>query len=445
VDSVNLVAHSYGGLISRSYIQGNSYRGDVTSLTEMGTPNQGAVKVYSIWEGADMPKDWAAAEHLIRLYQFKLKNSLTRLQVVRQLFPSIHDLVPTYPAIVKESGVATPDSLIEANSFLLTLNKEVGSLFRRVSVHTYVSETKSTLTRQTVGKGGDPFSWPDGRPFVDKNSMGPGDSTVPIESALLPGSIPIKLDSYHNQLPALAVSGIIKELYPGVQLTVGPTKTNSPSTLYFLFDCPVDVKILLPNGELFDTTKSNKIGEIERSNDLIWIVLPRLNGQYLVTITALADTPVRDWLEFSTIREVVLKKGEVVSQYAVVELENSPEISEFIRSSPPIISVTTSSQITSSTFPDLSPVPAVEPELQNSSKVLAVALPTQLVVSHYNFSVPNITIPNYSGNQSTRVSPSSGGNKSPPATRSSHYNYLKICAVIILTFFGLLIVAGFKV
>lgn len=41
VNKVDIVSHSMGGLVSRWYIQGNDYKGDVRSLQMLGTPNHG--------------------------------------------------------------------------------------------------------------------------------------------------------------------------------------------------------------------------------------------------------------------------------------------------------------------------------------------------------------------------------------------------------------------
>ena len=52
-EQVDIVAHSMGGLVARSYIQGDDYQQDVRKLIMVGTPNQGSMKVYFAWEGGD--------------------------------------------------------------------------------------------------------------------------------------------------------------------------------------------------------------------------------------------------------------------------------------------------------------------------------------------------------------------------------------------------------
>ena len=50
---VDIIAHSMGGLVARSYIQSSHYQGDVRKLAMVGTPNKGADTVYYMWEGGD--------------------------------------------------------------------------------------------------------------------------------------------------------------------------------------------------------------------------------------------------------------------------------------------------------------------------------------------------------------------------------------------------------
>ncbi len=50
---VDIIAHSMGGLITRSYIQSPSYNNDVRKFAMVGTPNLGSDKVYYTVEGGD--------------------------------------------------------------------------------------------------------------------------------------------------------------------------------------------------------------------------------------------------------------------------------------------------------------------------------------------------------------------------------------------------------
>jgi hypothetical protein len=52
-NTVDIIAHSMGGLVTRSYIQSDLYENDVRKFAMLGTPNKGSDSVYYIWEGGD--------------------------------------------------------------------------------------------------------------------------------------------------------------------------------------------------------------------------------------------------------------------------------------------------------------------------------------------------------------------------------------------------------
>lgn len=59
-DKVDLVAHSMGGLVARSYIQSDDYENDVDQLIFIGTPHLGSPKAYLAWEGGEIGVDFSS-------------------------------------------------------------------------------------------------------------------------------------------------------------------------------------------------------------------------------------------------------------------------------------------------------------------------------------------------------------------------------------------------
>ena len=51
MDKVDIVAHSMGGLVVRSYVQSDSYQDDIRNFAMVGTPNEGSVNAYFIYNG----------------------------------------------------------------------------------------------------------------------------------------------------------------------------------------------------------------------------------------------------------------------------------------------------------------------------------------------------------------------------------------------------------
>ena len=50
-DKVDIVAHSMGGLVARSYIEGNDYQNDIDQVVFLGTPHLGSPESYLKYEG----------------------------------------------------------------------------------------------------------------------------------------------------------------------------------------------------------------------------------------------------------------------------------------------------------------------------------------------------------------------------------------------------------
>jgi len=54
VGKINVVAHSMGGLITRTYIQSTEYRNDIDKFVMIGTPNMGSAEMYFLIHGGDL-------------------------------------------------------------------------------------------------------------------------------------------------------------------------------------------------------------------------------------------------------------------------------------------------------------------------------------------------------------------------------------------------------
>ncbi|WP_052566686.1 lectin-like protein [Candidatus Magnetobacterium casense] len=70
--TVYVVAHSMGGLLTRTYIQDENYGNDIEKFVMLGTPNEGSANAYSIWEGGDPQKVDDYLSGIISTYVGKL-------------------------------------------------------------------------------------------------------------------------------------------------------------------------------------------------------------------------------------------------------------------------------------------------------------------------------------------------------------------------------------
>jgi len=227
---VDIVAHSMGGLLSRSYIQSDRYRDDVNQFIMIGTPNYGSTNAYFPWEGGDIE---SFANDMPLLEKLKLKAYLTYLKfkgyditytsVMQNFIPSIKQLLPTYDYIInKDTELTILNSLMEEkNIWLKELNEaeNLNKLTERATsvkiingdglpTRNTITVTNRTLLDVTLNK------WPDGRPdaeIIDNRDN--GDGTVLSSSALIEGISSSTIEGIeHSALPDQAALLVLQEL-----------------------------------------------------------------------------------------------------------------------------------------------------------------------------------------------------------------------------------------
>lgn len=313
-DAVNIVAHSYGGIVARTYIQGSAYQGDVYQLVQIGTPNHGAVKAYSAWEGAELPTDWEAFNYFLDYYTYKLRPT-TKTAVVRSVFPSLRELLPTGAVLEHTGRVNRSEITCQQNTLLNDLNSRSQSLTDRVKTLTIFGNSLSTPAAAKVGKVDcSQRDWPDGHQSGLISQT--GDGVVTADSVRLPNADWLEVSGEHSLLPGIAAETILKYLYPDREIRSSQKEIkmarNMGAALSFLFDCPVSAVITLPDGSAVDSNQpvNNDQADIEQSPELLWMTVPQLPGEYRVVVSALEKTSVRGWVNNSSIKQWEMQKGE---------------------------------------------------------------------------------------------------------------------------------------
>jgi len=118
-EPVNLIGHSYGGLLAKKYLQ--EY-GDVhlNKVVTLGSPSQGLLKVYPIWGGGQIIEDmniWekVGLEALLRARAglFKIKRDL-----IHEEIPSLGEVLPTFDYL-EESGVVIAEVGLNERNLVL--------------------------------------------------------------------------------------------------------------------------------------------------------------------------------------------------------------------------------------------------------------------------------------------------------------------------------------
>ena len=313
-DKVDLVAHSMGGLIARSYIQGSDYQNDVDQLVFLGTPHLGSLESYLKYEGGD--GFFSTGEKLTK-YLFQIEAAtqgyLNLTDYIRAEVLSVEQLLPVFNYLKDKqpdnSWQSRPYPLnYPQNNFLENLNSQSGVdlLKERVNITNIVSDlgSESTLNYLRVVPDPDPGDnkWQSGYPenlesSLDSLEKGNGDSTVPLLSADSLSGVEIieTNNSDHENLPTIMQKEIIKVLTGKTPDNYFNSKITSTIKKWFFFRVysPVDFVIIAPDGRKIgkDINNNAEINEISDafysgfSGEAEFVLIPNPeDGEYKVSV-----------------------------------------------------------------------------------------------------------------------------------------------------------------
>lgn len=244
-DKVDLITHSMGGLVARSYIQSNDYAGDVRNLVTIAAPHHGSVAAYLTWETGEVGK--TLIDRLLEKFiQYEATQAGYKTDVVRYIhekIPALGELLPVFNYLANTNdtlGDYLPCSTIiyPCNPFLEQLTQSLDSLIDRVSHTTIIGQTDqhATLKQLTVAKSD---VWPHGVPLDNKTIYGSGDNTVLLSSASLRGATEYIINANHTDIVSKAVPTIIRTLTGKETLTATPNLTHR--LLFIKLFSPIDM------------------------------------------------------------------------------------------------------------------------------------------------------------------------------------------------------------
>jgi pimeloyl-ACP methyl ester carboxylesterase len=370
-EKVDIVAHSMGGLISRSYIQGDNYKDDVDQLIMLGTPNHGSSEAYYPWEGGQIPENWEKIKNILRVYLTILKfkgHNITNVSTIQEFIPSIKQLLPTYNYIFDEETQQFIQAylMVENNNWLRNLNQEteVNKLKNRTGVNIIYGDSEPTLNTIAVLPRTNldiQFNrWIDGMPDPNITDYKPnGDKTVTVNSAILDNIESYALENIkHNQLPDQAGLKVLELLnIESEQVFSSPNINNS---LVIIVASPVFPIITAPDNESmvgYDIETRGIINNIEYAQyfsagdqDVKLFIIPNpQEGEYKIELIGngdgkynLASGYFSD--EQSVIKEIagVITADQVINYQVELQPENIENpIGELIPEDniPPVITI----------------------------------------------------------------------------------------------------------
>jgi outer membrane protein assembly factor BamB len=221
---VDIVAHSMGGLVARTYIQGPTYANDVHTLIAVATPNHGSPKAYLTWEAGEVGSTVldTIAEKLIAYEARKAGYFDKTVAYIQAMVPALRELLPIYDYLQRGSDLLSyvPCNLVlhPCNPFLEQLEDSLTLLTDRTNYLNIIAALPEFTTLQKLSII--PYSlsslWQHGIPInypkLDSSGLGIGDTTVPLSSAKLSGAKEVNVEADHTSAVSKAIPAILTEL-----------------------------------------------------------------------------------------------------------------------------------------------------------------------------------------------------------------------------------------
>lgn len=348
----DIISHSMGGLVGLDYIYSDKYQGNINKFVLLGTPVFGSSKVYPVWEGGVLPKDWEFLNIYLWALSKKDKNEgKDYYDLIHEYASSAKQLMPVYDYVVKNEDGETVGfwQMQEQNEYLF-------DLFNRISQYndnfdgnniflvegTNIGTSKEVFVDNYEGENSDKL-WQDGspNPYPLKRENLAGDGTVLNESSELFFIDNITKKSIDNATHTELPTKSIPDVYSFLDIEK-PNKEYALFTknqLIFVLACPLDVKIIAPDGK-FITKDENQIGEAYYYSDgrgdgykIVEIQNP-LESEYKMELTGNGEGEY-DGFIYKTDGEIYnnseiggdIKENEIVS-YSVLEKEGGLVVKE---------------------------------------------------------------------------------------------------------------------
>lgn len=289
---VELIGHSLGGLVGRTYIQNNPGSHGVSKLITAGSPHKGAPQVYKVWEGADLHsllgnKERIGAGILLRLQGFGYPDLV---QAIQNLVPSLSNLlfIDNYLKWDKDGVVKLESSMSQQNTWLKSL---------------VASSELLDITDTIVGAAGDTSRWlrivernqideklgrwEDGKPVSEEFAI--GDGTVLEESAKLVGANIVTLAGLDHGDLVKSATGQEKILellgFSGIEIVEQPQIPFEPA-LVFTVASPATLRVTDPlTRQIGAGVDSSEIPNATFSAQEKIIIIPEaIDGEYKAEI-----------------------------------------------------------------------------------------------------------------------------------------------------------------
>ena len=317
-DKVDIIAHSMGGLVARSYIEGNDYQNDIDQVVFLGTPHLGSPESYLKYEGAEFVEKWDWFKKYFFQIEAAFNGYLDLTDYIRVQVPAVEQLLPIYSYLKDKQQdnswqLRTYPLNYPQNNYLENLNSQtnVNLLKQRANITNIIADlgVDSTLNFLRVIADPNPNDnkWQNGYPEdleknLDSLEKGNGDSTVPLSSAnSISGVEVIETNSSdHESLPTVMQKEVIKTLTgkePSDYFNSKITATIKRWAFFRVYS-PVDFAVIAPDGKRIGKDFSGNV-EINQIPDAFYsgfggqaefVLIPNpADGEYKIEVQGVAN------------------------------------------------------------------------------------------------------------------------------------------------------------
>ncbi|MDD5396705.1 MAG: hypothetical protein PHW24_01450 [Candidatus Moranbacteria bacterium] len=345
-EKVNIVTHSMGSLVARSYVQSDSYASDVDNLIMIAPPNKGSSDVYAAWEGGRIPSNWDG-KFIMKVYLGYLTNTTLETasfyDTIHKYIPSLRDLMPTYDflhTVDDAQNLKNFLSMKEKNNFLLDLNSDIDKLDSRTRLSIILGDKQPTVNKIPTINSDKNDVWADGKPDpIDPNQDDTeGDGEVLISSGDTPSDFRDVLEYGHREIVSKSEKIVAERL--GESLDGIYNSPTIDDEMIFWTDAPAEMEVSDPDGNIISKDKNNIENGIYSQEKLrdgfkIASVPNAKKGEYKVSLKGNVDSHEKHHVAVeyfdhtgnkenkSTTQLVEIKKDQTQNLVIVADPENN--------------------------------------------------------------------------------------------------------------------------
>ena len=251
---IYIVGHSFGGLVGRIYAQ--KYPENIKKIITVGSPHKGTAQVYNAVQAGNVD----SSNNFLNLAQNTILNLNRNLyqtdkEIVRNLFPSLLDIYPTYDFLYDDTNnLIRLDSLNTKNN---TLQKYINLELIKNKLYSVYSDSYSAIFGYKITER-TPLNavfdrYIDGEPVETK--YGSGDKNLISESTNI-GENVINIAGDHEEIiykkePIKKILDILNIAYNDEDIVEGEKTVINPS-LIFIIKSPAVMEVNLVDKSYYE-------------------------------------------------------------------------------------------------------------------------------------------------------------------------------------------------